>query len=364
MITRQKIADKLAFLQLIFSLIPKEKGGITNDYVRASLTAGFECVNYDSEFEFQVKANELNRILEKMVEKAKKIFPPKTDIHLIGSEFNKYLKDNKEYFSFGIEYGWLEKYLDCSNVWDDKYPYHARVGTNYHASRISVEEQFLLRDAFYFYVLAENELNKLLKIGTYLKFSPDKEISSKAYPDASIINLNTCSFARTTILQLYSFFETFVNSISYDFLKHNEEILTENEKEILIGKSKRSFLSLEKKIEKSHQIIRGIDKPTLKTIDRNQLIEPFKTILSEHKDLRDSSVHYNPTKEKIWIRPTEWVERMTKYAKAILEGSRLYWKACSDEDYPFYLDELDFEHLKEISLERIKRTEEIKNNYT
>lgn len=364
MITRQKTADKLAFLQLIFSLIPKEKGGITNDYVRESLTAGFECVYYDSEIEFQIKATELNYVLEKMVDKAKKIFPPKEDIHKIGAEFNNYLKQNKEYFSFGIEYGWLEKFLDCSIVWDDKYPYHARVGTNYHASRISVEEQFLLRDAFYFYVLAENELDKLHKIGTYLKFSPDKNMASKAYPDASIINLNTCSFARTTILQLYSFFETFVNSLSYDFLMQNENSLSESEKEILIGKSKGKFLSLEKKIEKSHQIIRGNEKPTLKTIDRNQLIEPFKTILSEHKELRDSSVHYNPTKEKIWIRPTEWVEKMTKYGKAILDGSRLYWKACSDEDYPFYLDELDFEHLHKITLERIKRTEEIKNNYT
>ena len=43
----------LSFWLLIFSLIPKEKGGITNDYVRESLTAGFECVNYDSEIGLQ-----------------------------------------------------------------------------------------------------------------------------------------------------------------------------------------------------------------------------------------------------------------------------------------------------------------------
>ena len=160
--------------------------------------------------EFYSKASELSVVLDKMVYNVKKIFPPKIDIHRIGSNFNEYLKTNKDYFSYGIEYGWLQKHLDCTNVWDDKYPYHARVGTNYHASRITVEEQFLLRDAFYFYVLAEQELEKLHKIRLHLKYSPKNELK-RIYPEASIINLNTCSFARTTILQLYSFFETFIN---------------------------------------------------------------------------------------------------------------------------------------------------------
>lgn len=361
--TRQIIADKLAFLQLVFSLIPIDKGGISNDYVRNSLNAGFECVNYDSDVEFYSKATELNFVLVKMIDKAKKIFPPKEDIHKIGSYFNEYLKLNKEYFSFGIEYGWLEKYLDCSNVWDDKYPYHARVGTNYHAGRITVEEQFLLRDAFYFYVLAEQELEKLHKIGTFLKYSQKSDLK-QVYPEANIINLNTCSFARTTILQLYSFFETFVNSISYDHLKLNEDKLSETEKDILLGKSKGKYLLLEKKIEKSHQIIRGIEKPTIKSIDKNQIREPFRTILLEHKNLRDSSVHYNPTKENIWIRPTDWVDLMKKYGKAILEGSKAYWKACFDDDFPFYLDELNFEILHEISMDRFSKSIEIKSKYT
>lgn len=361
--TRQIIADKLAFLQLVFSLIPLDKGGIANDFVKESLKAGFECVNYDSDEEFYSKALELNSVLVKMIEKAKQIFPPKEDIHKIGSYFNEYLKQNKEYFSFGIEYGWVEKFLDCSNVWDERYPYHARVGTNYHAGRITVEEQFLLRDAFYFYVLAEQELKKLHKIGTVLKYS-QKSYLKEVYPEANIINLNTCSYARTTILQLYSFFETLVNSISYDFMKLHENKLSQNDKDILIGKSNGKYLSLEKKIEKSHQIIRGLDKPIIKSIDQKQISEPFKTILLEHKNLRDSSVHYNPTKENIWLRPTDWVALMKKYGKSILDGSKAYWRACFDDEFPFYLDELNFEVLHEMSTERYNETIRIKNKYT
>lgn len=364
LITRKQIGNKLAFLQLILSLVPKEKGGITNDNVRQALTSGFECINYDSEIQFQIRAPQLNFVLDKLVEKSKNIFPAKIDIEQIGEFFNDYLKTNKEYFSFGIEYGWIEQYLDCSKVWNDKFPYHARVGTNYHASRIAIEEQQLLRDSFHYYVLAENELNKLLKIGAYIKFSPHKDINTKSYPDASALNLNTCSYARTAILSLYSFFETFVNSISYDHFKRNENSLSEKEIDVLIGKSNGRYISLDKKIEKSHQIIRKINSPILKCIDKNQLVDPFKTVLLEHKELRDASVHYNPTKQNIWIRPTEWVENMIKYSKSILDASRQFWKACYDTDYPEYLDKLDFDNLYKISIERIEQTDKIKSKYT
>jgi hypothetical protein len=140
-------------------------------------------------------------------------------------------------------------------------------------------------------------------------------------------------------MHFYSFVEAFVNGIGLDHLYTQSDMLTQNEKDILTGKQNDNYLSLEKKIEKFHQIIRPDKKQVFNSTNKKLQKEPFLTFFNECKEIRNSSVHYSPLKAKIVLPPLEWLEKVKNYAQKTLSISKVFWNACYiNRKFPDYID--------------------------
>jgi len=279
-------------------------------------------------------------------------FPIKKELSVIANEFNNLKEDNPNFLSLGIQYGWLNELLDCSSIYKESIPFHSRVGVLFNAGNFAIEENFLLRDAFFFILLAEKEFTKLeasAKLIIQNGFSQSERDKAMGY------NFNIDTYSRNALLNLYSFVEAFVNGVGIDYLYKNKTTLSSKDLETLKGKDGKNNLSLQKKIELFHKIIRRDKKQVLNTTDKAQIKEPFITFFNECKSLRDSSVHYSPLKETITKNPKEWIEKLKAHSNICLEVSKQFWKACYDTDkYPDYLDLLDADILRKIALKRVE----------
>jgi hypothetical protein len=362
---RKDLITNFNFVRLTTMLVPGNTGvGIFNPSVHASIKAMEEFINQADEKMFIEKGPTLLNILDNIIKVSLKNFPPKKDLAEISLAYNQLLNSDNSIFSYGIPFGWLDTFIDTSNFFNSDIPYQARIGTGFHAGNWSLEEMFLLDDGFFFLLCAEIELETLNDI-------KDKIIESenKGYPDENIyyearaINLNTCSYARNSIVNLYSFIECFVNSIGYDFFLRNETRLSEDEKELLQGRKKSNYVSLEYKVEKFHQLIRTDHKQVLCISDLKQIREPFKTFFTEYKEIRDAAMHYSPNKKSIWIKPTDWVAKAQNNSQLVIEVANEIWKSCyPDKEPPFYLRDLSFQKCYDAAKERINDTNKTKSN--
>ena len=89
--------------------------------------------------------------------------------------------------------------------------------------------------------------------------------------------------------------------------------------------------------------------------DKNQIEEPFKTFFEIYKNIRDSSVHYSPLKEKIWYSPLDWLTKAKEFKNLVLESALLFWKACYPSSKgPEYLGNLDSQKHLEIAKKRLE----------
>lgn len=349
----QDIKEKINYIHLCTSIVTAEKGGIANDMVKQAIIAGYEFVNNSIEAEIIEKGPLVLNMIEPLYQASLRNFPPKKDVVEIAKEFNEFCKRNPDYYQHGIVYGWLNDLMDCTKLYRGGLPSHARVGVNMHAGKFVIEESMILRDAFFFLVLAEKELEKIEKMAQAEKWG-SKKYSNKEIEIARIGNLNVGTFCRTAHLNFYSFVEAFVNGIGLDHLFVHAAKLTRHEQELLQGKKKNSHISLEKKIEKFHEIIRPDGIKVIITTDPNQIKEPFKTFFDECKEIRDSSVHFSALKEPIVRRPHEWMEKVHLYSKLSLEVAMAFWSACYiNKNYPDYLDILDYKILRNIALKRV-----------
>lgn len=349
----QDIAERISYLHLCTSIMRPEKGGIANEQVKVFITSIYEFLNDSNERILIEKGPSILNLIDPLYQISLRDFPPRKELGVLAKEFQLFRQKNPEYYSTGLLYGWLNDLIDCTKLYREKIPSHSRVGVHMHAGNFAIEESIFLRDAFFFMILAEKELENLEKMRLSEKFE-NSNFSSKEYEMARIWNANVGTFCRTAHLNFYSFVEAFINGIGLDHLFVHTSTLSKDQQELLQGKKKNSFLSLEKKVEIFHEIIRPDKKKVIVTTDPNQIKEPFKTFFDECKEIRDSSVHFSALKEPIVRKPQEWIEKVHIYSKVALEAARAFWTACYETDkYPDYLDLLDYEILKKIALERI-----------
>lgn len=346
---RNEISSVSTYIMLAFSLTPQKYRGISIQELNKIVLSSIQFAKGADKPLIINKGPKVLNTLEPLFKIAKKNFPPKKPIEEIAEAYNEYSRVNIQISSNGIEFGWLQKYIDCRLIFEEQLPYHTRVGILAHAGNFAIEEQNLLIDAFFLLVLAEDGMAKINTIVKRMSIliNPYDE---KVYKEANAINTNVCMFSRLGILTLYSFVEAFVNSVGYDFLQKNKESLSKENIEILMGKKKGRYLTLESKLELFHKIIRGDNKQVF-TTDKDK--DPFKTFLNDYKNLRDSSVHYMPTKEPIWRKPADWISKINEYSQITIEISIRFWKACyPHRKNPDYLLNLDYAKIKTIGRDR------------
>jgi len=72
-------------------------------------------------------------------------------------------------------------------------------------------------------------------------------------------------------------------------------------------------------------------------------------------------MHFSPIKERIWLRPQEWLERAEEFSQLALMVSIEFWKACyPNSKGPEYLGKLDYDlHISNANkrADRIRRIE-------
>ena len=162
------------------------------------------------------------------------------------------------------------------------------------------------------------------------------------------------------MLSFYAFVEAFVNSIGIDFAARNTSTLTADEIEILHGKKRGRYSSLEKKMESFQKIIRPDRKNQIVLTDSRQRKEPFITFLSNIKEVRDASAHFSTGKASIWRSPQEWVDFAELTSKVSIAVASKFWEACYvGKHKPDYLLGLDYVALLDFAKERLDTTKRI-----
>lgn len=156
---RNRLNNKLIYVQLLFSLTPKEYGGVANSEVKEMIQDLYNWIKNSTDEELSKKENQVNEFLDSIIDKYKDKFENIKDIDTIANEFNSFFKCNKNVYSKGVEYGWLiETFNHLKLPYPNYLPYQTKIGLGVHAGKISVEEEFLLKDAFYLLVKAEDTI--------------------------------------------------------------------------------------------------------------------------------------------------------------------------------------------------------------
>ena len=207
----------------------------------------------------------------------------------------------------------------------------------------------------------------LLNLGKELKEKENKnEIEEKdeAYHLITLLKFNVALYSRLSIISFYSFIESFVNAISFDFLYRNENNLTKKEIDLLKGFKKGRYLQIENKLEKLPTLIRTDTKQIIFIKDEKQRKEPFKSFIENYKNLRDASVHYSPFKEKIWLKPNDWFSKAKEFSNLTIDIASEFWKACYPKrDRPEYLGKLNYELHLNIAKDRLKKETDLRRTY-
>ena len=345
----EELLAKSTYIQLCALIM---QGGTASHYTNNGFHLIDSFIRTAGKKELLDQGPELLKLIEPLFQTSLKNFPPRKDLNEIANQFIQFQKENPDYRGNGILYGWLNDLIDCKNLSSEPLPSHARVGVNLHAGKIVIEESIILRDAFFFLVLAEQQLEKLLSLQKVGNMALPKDLEEARYERGMIYNSNVGTFSRMSLLNFFSFIEAYVNGIGLDHLYNNGSRLEINERETLTGKKKDKYLSLERKIELYQQIIRPDKK--LQMTDPNQCEEPFRSFFRECKEIRDASVHFSALKAPIVRRPNEWIDKVNEYAKITLDLAKKFWDACySSEKYPNYLDILDYDVHKGLALKRL-----------
>lgn len=344
------------YLQFMGVLIPHSNF----DKIKEIVSNVHEFLKTSTNEEIAAKLPQTEILLHQMTESFIKKFPPKKTINEIAFDWNELFKNGNDPFTYGITYGWLEKQMDASKLYDYNYlPTHFNIGLYAHAGFGAVEETFLLQDAFNTLVKTDYNYNLLEEYRKILK-NLNKDIDKNTYIKISDLKFEVCSYSRLTIISFYSFIECFVNSIGFSYLERNRNMLLDKDIEILQGRKKNSYLSLKSKIEKFQKIIRKDKTIKIITSDDKQIKEPFTSFFDKYEEIRNSSVHYSPSKEAIWLKPEDWVKNANEFAKLSIQVGLEFWDACYDKlGKPDYLGKFEFDRLYKISKERLRSTKQI-----
>ena len=320
------------YLQLVYSLIP---GAISRPECREFFQEMHDWLEGAREDEIRAKAAEVWKQYARLLEDAFKKIPPKKPWKEIAEDYWRRCRDKDFSWDTGLSHAWLAERFDLKamNIWQDL-PLHARIGIGHHAGRASIEEDFLLRDAFFVMVRARQTFEMLLKLVEKAKAMPDPD---QAMGQMNALKQNVCTDCRLAVFSFYTFVECFVNSVGEDFAVRNPG-LTARQRELLHGCKKAHYISTEKKIEKFAEIIRADGTRPLVLTDRKQCREPFTSFVQHVKDLRDATAHYAKGKAVIWLSPEKWIATANRACDTCMEVARQFWQACYPQrDMPDYL---------------------------
>lgn len=351
---RKNLLERLYYLTFVSSLMPTNNGGIMDKTVRGALIEMSSFIKESSDDELRARGDNLYRYLVDIYNNYKKIYRPKKSQTQIGRDFNALFLNDKVPYNYGIEYGWLDERIEFKNSpYPTDLPYHAKVGIGVHFPSIGIEEEFMLRDAFYLLVKANEAYSNMTEIGKQYK-SNGKDIENQDdYRILSNYNHTVATYSRLGTQSFYFFTEAFINSIGYDYYLRNKNSLSDNENEILQGKKNNRYIPLEHRIQKFQSIIREDKKIVIVTTDENQITEPFSTFFTDLKELRDAASHFSPIKGVIWLKPDEWLNKVKMAADICLEVSKQVWCACYPQrGLPEYLMKLNYDELFEAAQER------------
>lgn len=337
-----------------------------NDYKKVILDF-HKFIKESDESEVKSQLPKYEEQLTKIATPLKKKYPLKRSYRDIAKDWNEKHKKDKEIFSNGVIIGWLEKQIDLKSYYFYDYtPYQFKIGLVIHKGRGEIEENFLLQDSFTCLVKAQNRLKTLEEYGKFqknkFKSENKKEFDKEALDIINVIKYEVSFYSRMTIISFFSFLESFINSIGFDYYYRNESILDSSEKEILHGRKKGRFLNLMYKIEKFQKIIRSDKVAKIVLSDDKQIKEPFKTLFEDYEELRNASVHFSPIKSRIWLKPHDWLSKAESFSKLVIQAALEIWKSCHETNKgPDYLGRLEYKRLYKIAESKENTIRKIEN---
>lgn len=303
--------------------------------------------------ELEDKIPKVHTVVEGMVAKYIAKYPPKIDIAVIATNWNDLFREGKDPYSFGVDYGWLNCLLELENFrpCSDYIPYHFKVGLAQNKGHFSIEENFLLSDAFNQLVKGLATKDLLVTYSEELKKTRDignEPLAPEYYTHFSNLKFEIAAYARTSVVTFYSFVECFVNSLGYSHLMYSTDNLSEPEQELLKGKNGKHYLSLKEKIRAFPKLINP------NHVNPRHFGKPEQTFFDIYEDLRNSAVHYSPVKSSIWLKPDIWLEKAKEFSEVSIGVALTFWKDCFPEsDGPEYLGKLQYERLHKMAEERL-----------
>ena len=264
--------------------------------------------------------------------------------------------------------GWLEEQVDLTNFYTYDYtPYHFKIGLVIHKGRGEIEENFLLQDSFTCLVKARKRLILLDDFGKSqkekFKSKGESKFDKETLDSLNILKYEVSFYSRLTIISFFSFLESFINSIGFDYFYRNKDSLNDKEAEILKGSKNGRFLNLKYKIEKYQKILRTDKIAKIVLSVDNQLLEPFKSLFENYEELRNASVHFSPLKSRIWLKPHDWYCSAENFSKLVIDAAVQIWKSCHETDKgPDYLGRLEYDRLYKMAELREKEISNIEKN--
>ena len=300
--------------------------------------------NLADEKEADKKIIQLKETIDNCAKDYIRRFPPKMPIKAIGSIFRDLILDAKFNQPF-IEFGLLDKLMDLKEL---KYaadlPDNYRIGIYHHKGYGGIEELFLLREGFD--ALVKSHFYWDISKKFYTQKAVDGKFDKEFNDQVNLIYSEVCSNCRQVVIIFFAFIESFVNSIGYTYLQKNKLTLTKEESEILMGFKKSRYIQLKTKLELFQKVIRSDKKVVIVTTDEKQIQEPFLSFFTKYSELRNSSMHYSPLKEPIWLSSSEWIEIANQFSKLAIEVALQFWKCCfGNSTAPVYLSCLNYQLL-------------------
>lgn len=364
---RTDLKHHLIYLQLMSSLSTQRYNTVKNPELKKQLVDIYESLDIMDYNSLLVKGPLITEMFKSLTDYFLRKHPPKKPIAVIASAFNEFFRNGENPFITGLQFGWLDSVMDLSaKRWPSDLPYHTKIGLGHHAGYANTEDEFLLRDSFYVFLKAEEAYGNLLKLRDSLDKKTDlmeANFDKNLYDRLNLLKFNISTYSRLSIVTFYSFLESFVNSIGFDFYLRNKSNLTERESEILKGKKKNRYLQLEYKLEKFPTIIRQDKAQVIYIKDERQSKEPFRTLFRDYKNLRDSSVHYSPLKEKISHSPIDWIKKAREFKELSIKAAQLFWQACyPNRQGPDYLGRLDQKIQLELAEKRLEIEKDMVKN--
>lgn len=333
------------YLKLMSSFVPNA------NFEQLNKMAGdiYDFFRTSEEEDIVEKLSYIRSNLEKMAAPFLKRFPVKKSIDEIVADWDQFFKNDAEIYSYGLEYGWLEDRMDLKNfLFYNHIPYHFRIGLYAHKGNFGIEEEFLIKDSFNILVKARKSFEQLKKYGNIkqknLEIEEKKDFDQNTVQKITDLKYEISANSRLAVISFYAFVECFVNSLGYSHAKRYNGVLTDDEFEILNGKKNGRFLQLKSKMERFQSLIRDDGKTIIVTSDNNQIKEPFISFFNLYENIRNSAVHFSPTKEPIWLKPADWIEKAEHFSKLSLNVALEIWKACYPElASPDYIGRLDYD---------------------